>query len=66
MDKPTAKKLINFANSQAKAARLLAVEIAKEADVCRICLKAPEIPVVLHFGAEYACRRCLDRRREVL
>ena len=38
-----------------------AVKLAREAGVCRLCLKKPTVPLILNYGGEYACRKCLHK-----
>lgn len=38
----------------------LPLHVAQKLDLCRICGQVPSIPLVLNYGKEYACQKCLD------
>lgn len=56
-----AKAAIIFFRDTERAARKQAVVLAREANVCRLCLQTPTVPLVLNYGKEWACRKCLNK-----
>lgn len=56
---------IRWANEAAASARKLAVKLAAQNDICRICHQPPGVPTRLAYGEEYACEECLKGREAV-
>lgn len=46
------------------ANRPLSVEQARKRNVCRICEQRPTMPLILDYGKEYACQKCLQPQGE--
>lgn len=62
---PTAKILIKTFHAQAGVARMAAVKLAAMNHICRICLEPRKVQILLHYGREYACEKCLEGRERV-
>ena len=56
---------IRWAIDMAKRDRMLAVELARGGNICRICLQEPTLPLETHYGNEYACQKCLKGRERI-
>ena len=37
----------------------MSIASAQQLNLCRICCKPPTMPLILNFGREYACEKCL-------
>ena len=51
--------VIVWANASAQSFHKLAVELASDVNICRICFcSPPQVPTTLGYGDEYACEEC--------